>query len=1095
MQVLNPINKKRKHFCKVKKLSSVFFLVSLITFFSTTANGQTACNGIIDNTRNDYCLGYGTALTFSNAVAAGQNIEWLTSGDGTFNNRFAQQPTYTPGPADSVNGYVYIYLDAYTDDPAYFCSALPVSTIYFSNMRSTATPATQTVCSGAAITNVLLSGAVSGIVYNWTRDNTASITGIAASGTGTIRGALVNTGTMPVTVTFTITPTVNSCTGTPITATVIVNPRVIATASITSQNICSRANITAIALSSTANNTTYSWTRNNTSTLTGISSSGTGNITGALTNNGGSSATTTFTITPSAYTCTGTAITSTVTVSSSSTPVTTTNAVQTICSGSNISTISSSGAGSGATYNWTRNNTASVTGIASSGSGSITGSLTNTTIAPLYVTFTITPTTNSCANRANVLVSPAPVAVATPSSQTVCSGTPLSAITFSSLMSGATYNWTRNNTGSVTGIASSGSGTIAGTLNNTTSSPVTVTFTITPTANGCTGSAITATVVVNPIPGTPTATPSSQTICSGGSITNIVLSGSGTGITYNWTRDNTASVTGIAGSGSGNITGSLVNTTASSVTVTFTITPTNGCNGNSRTATVVVNPSAGTAIATPSSQTICSGAGITSIISSGISGATYNWTRNNTASVTGIANNGSGNITGSLTNTTASPVTVTFTITPVVSGCSAAPVASTVLVNPRPTSVVSGSQNLCAGNPSPNISITLTGASPWTFTYTDGTTPVPVIGNTVNPYTFTVPAVARTYTVTALSDANCTAQAGNMTGSAILTQLTYGIMASAGSNGNITPAGVTNVNCGTSQAYAITANSGYTIQNVLVDGLPVGAVSTYTFNNVTAAHTISATFTSASLNITASAGSNGSITPSGVVGVTSGSNQTFNITANSCYQIAGVLVDGISVGAVSTYTFNNVTLPHTISASFSQLSYNITASAGANGSITPTGVTSVACGSSQTYNIAANGGFAIQDVLVDGISVGVVSSYTFTNVTAVHTISATFVAAAVTITASAGSNGSITPSGSVGVTSGANQIFNIAANSCYQIADVLVDGISVGVVSSYTFTNVTVPHTISASFSQLSYNITASAGSNGSITPNGVTSVSCGGSQ
>ncbi|MES2848036.1 MAG: T9SS type A sorting domain-containing protein, partial [Bacteroidota bacterium] len=67
--------------------------------------------------------------------------------------------------------------------------------------------------------------------------------------------------------------------------------------------------------------------------------------------------------------------------------------------------------------------------------------------------------------------------------------------------------------------------------------------------------------------------------------------------------------------------------------------------------------------------------------------------------------------------------------------------------------------------------------------------------------------------------------------------------------------------------------------------------------------------------------------------------------------------------------------------------------AGANGSITPNGVTSVACGGSQTYNIAANGSFAIQDVLVDGISVGVVSSYTFNNVTAIHTISVTFTTA------------------------------------------------------------------------------------------------------
>src|SRR4029079_5475430 len=82
------------------------------------------------------------------------------------------------------------------------------------------------------------------------------------------------------------------------------------------------------------------------------------------------------------------------------------------------------------------------------------------------------------------------------------------------------------------------------------------------------------------------------------------------------------------------------------------------------TATVLVNPKL-TAVATPSSQTICSGATITPIIlSSAVSGITYNWTRNNSASVTGIAATGSGNISGALTNTTSAPVTVTFTITP-----------------------------------------------------------------------------------------------------------------------------------------------------------------------------------------------------------------------------------------------------------------------------------------------------------------------------------------------------------------------------------------------------------------------------------------------
>ena len=122
-------------------------------------------------------------------------------------------------------------------------------------------------------------------------------------------------------------------------------------------------------------------------------------------------------------------------------------------------------------------------------------------------------------------------------------------------------------------------------------------------------------------------------------------------------------------------------------------------------------------------------------------------------------------------------------------------------------------------------------------------------------------------------------------------------------------------------------------------------------------------------------------------------NQTFSIAANSCYQVSDVVVDGVSQGGISSYTFNNVTATHSISATFSQLSHTITASAGANGSVTPNGATSVNCGVSQTYSITANTGFVVQNVLVDGASQGAIATFTFTNVTATHTISATFTAA------------------------------------------------------------------------------------------------------
>ena len=70
--------------------------------------------------------------------------------------------------------------------------------------------------------------------------------------------------------------------------------------------------------------------------------------------------------------------------------------------------------------------------------------------------------------------------------------------------------------------------------------------------------------------------------------------------------------------------------------------------------------------------------------------------------------------------------------------------------------------------------------------------------------------------------------------------------------------------------------------------------------------------------ITATAGDNGRITPTGDVAVPKGESETFTITPDSGYRIKDVLVDGKSVGAVSTYTFENVVDNHTIHATFAR---------------------------------------------------------------------------------------------------------------------------------------------------------------------------------
>jgi hypothetical protein len=233
---------------------------------------------------------------------------------------------------------------------------------------------------------------------------------------------------------------------------------------------------------------------------------------------------------------------------------------------------------------------------------------------------------------------------------------------------------------------------------------------------------------------------------------------------------------------------------------------------------------------------------------------------------------------------------------------------------------------------------------------------------------------------------------------------------------------------------------------------------------VTADCTVIGTFIINTYPITAIAGPNGTIDPSGTVTVDHGSGQTFGITPAIGYHVADVLVDGGSVGSLTSYTFPNVTGPHTISATFAINVYTITATASAGGNITPSGAVPVNHGNSQTFTIATNTGRHITDVLVDGISQGAITSYIFTNVTDDHTVSVAFATDTYTITATAGPNGSITPSGAVTVNYGADQTFDITPSSNYLVQEVVADGVSLGVVTSHTFANVTADHTISATF-------------------------------
>lgn len=138
-------------------------------------------------------------------------------------------------------------------------------------------------------------------------------------------------------------------------------------------------------------------------------------------------------------------------------------------------------------------------------------------------------------------------------------------------------------------------------------------------------------------------------------------------------------------------------------------------------------------------------------------------------------------------------------------------------------------------------------------------------------------------------------------------------------------------------------------------------------------------------------GAGGRIEPEDPV-VKYGESQTFYILSDLGYVIEDVKVDNLSVGAVDTYTFTRVTSSHSISATFRQerVYYTISATASIGGTITPAGDLQIAEGASITFLISPLNGYYLDDVMVDGESVGRKYEYTFENVSQDHTISVSF---------------------------------------------------------------------------------------------------------
>ncbi|MDR0205837.1 MAG: T9SS type A sorting domain-containing protein, partial [Bacteroidales bacterium] len=229
-------------------------------------------------------------------------------------------------------------------------------------------------------------------------------------------------------------------------------------------------------------------------------------------------------------------------------------------------------------------------------------------------------------------------------------------------------------------------------------------------------------------------------------------------------------------------------------------------------------------------------------------------------------------------------------------------------------------------------------------------------------------------------------------------KIQYEIVAKSDQHSAITPAGTTMIPHGNSMKYDFYAFNGYHLTNVFVDGIdykPAVASGTYTFENVTKAHTIDVVAAINTYTISAKVIGvvGGYITPAGDTKVNWGANQLYTISTYPGYKVTSVLIDGVPNGeavASGAYVFLNVTKDHTIEVSYELLRFNIVSTASDFGMIDPMGITELDYGTDVTFTITPDEGYKVSFVLVNGTNIGEITSYTFSNVDGDGTIDAFF---------------------------------------------------------------------------------------------------------
>lgn len=376
---------------------------------------------------------------------------------------------------------------------------------------------------------------------------------------------------------------------------------------------------------------------------------------------------------------------------------------------------------------------------------------------------------------------------------------------------------------------------------------------------------------------------------------------------------------------------------------------------------------------------------------------------------------------------------------------------------------------------------------------------------------------------------------------------THDITATSGAGGTVSPSGTVQVLHGGSMSFAFIPYAGYEVDEVHVNGQPLDdeavAKGVHRFDNVVDdGNKIHATFKVKAAEpadpdyytLTVDADDHGTVAPLGTTRVSAGAVQTLYAYPDEGYVVDQVLVTrgGTTVDRAQdlvdgTSLALEMTADAQVSVKFREAKadqgeqtpdvrkFTLSSSASAGGSISPAGAVEVAEGGSLAYTVAAEAGYLLDKVTVNGSAVAVRDNgFVVSDVAENMQVRAEFKAEPTvpadptyrTVNATAGEGGAISPAGAVRVAAGKAQTFYFYPNEGYALEGVYVDGskVETATANSYTFASVEEDATIEARFRVLgstenppaapeTFVVTASASTGGTVSPAGSTRVEKGG--